>query len=59
MRAAIDSMADWLAKDYGLTPSEIGQLLGVATEYRIAEVADRNAGVVLKIRKDLLAKQHK
>lgn len=59
MRAATDSMADWLAKDYGLTPSEIGQVLGVATEYRIAEIADRNAEVVLKIRKNLLAKLHK
>jgi len=59
MRAATDSMADWLAKDYNLTPSEIGQVLGVTTEYRIAEVADRNAGVVLKIRKDLLSKLRK
>ncbi|WP_263365682.1 acetamidase/formamidase family protein [Edaphobacter bradus] len=59
MRAATDSMADWLAKDYSLTPSEIGQVLGVAAEYRIAEVADRNAGVVLKVRKDLLAKLQK
>ncbi|WP_246153725.1 acetamidase/formamidase family protein [Terriglobus albidus] len=59
LRAATDGMADWLAKDYGLTPSEIGQVLGVAAEYRIAEVADRNAGVVLKIRKDLLMKLNK
>ncbi len=59
LRAATDGMADWLAKDYGLTPSEIGQILGVGTEYRVAEVADRNAGVVLKIRKGLLSKLHK
>ncbi|HTF63267.1 MAG TPA: acetamidase/formamidase family protein [Edaphobacter sp.] len=59
LRAATDGMADWLAKDYGLTPSEIGQILGVGTEYRVAEVADRNAGVVLEIRKGLLSKLHK
>ena len=59
LRAATDGMADWLTKDYGLTPSEIGQVLGVGAEYRIAEVADRNAGVVLEIRKSLLSKLHK
>ncbi|WP_213807762.1 acetamidase/formamidase family protein [Granulicella sp. dw_53] len=59
LKAATDSMADWLAKDYDLTASEIGQVLGVAAEYRVAEVADRNAGVALKIRKDLLLKLKK
>ena len=27
---------------------------GPAAEYKVSEVADRNAGIVLKIRKDLL-----
>jgi len=43
---ATDGTADWLAKDYVMTSSEIGQGLGIGAEYRVAEVADRNAGVV-------------
>ncbi len=50
-RSATSGMAQWLADDYKLTPSEIAQVLGTASEYRISEVADRNAGVVLKIDK--------
>jgi amidase len=47
-------MADWLAEDYKLTPSEVAQVLGTAAEYRISEVADRNAGIVLKLDKERL-----
>ena len=54
-RSATDNMAQWLETDYKLTPSEIAQVLGTSAEYRISEVADRNAGVVLKLRKDRLA----
>ena len=54
-RTATASMAQWLADDYKLTPSEIAQVLGTAAEYRIGEVADRNAGVVLKLNKERLA----
>lgn len=53
-RAATANMAGWLGDDYKLTPSEIGQVLGTAAEYRVSEVADRNAGIVLKISKDRL-----
>ena len=53
-RTATAGMAQWLADDYKLTPSEIAQVLGTAAEYRIGEVADRNAGVALKISKDRL-----
>jgi amidase len=35
--------------------SEIAQVLGTAAEYYVSEVADRNAGVVLKISKARLA----
>ncbi|MCU1323208.1 MAG: putative acetamidase/formamidase [Acidobacteriaceae bacterium] len=59
LQVATESMADWLAHDYDLTQSEIAQVLGSGAEYRIAEVADRNAGVVLKLRKDLLEKLKK
>ena len=56
LRGATSSMADWLAEDYKLTPSEQAEFLGVASEIHISEVADRNAGVVLKIKKRDLGK---
>jgi amidase len=55
LREATTSMADWLMTDYKLTPSEMAQFMGVASQYKISEVADRNSGVVLKIRKPLLS----
>jgi len=54
-RAANGNLAAWLERDYQLTPSEIAEVLGTAVEYRISEVADRNAGVVAKIAKARLA----
>lgn len=53
-RGATANMAAWLAEDYKLTPAETAELVGSAAEYRISEVADRNAGVVLKINKERL-----
>jgi len=53
-RSATDNMVFWLDHDYKLTPSEIAQFLGTAAEYKISELADRNAGVVLKINKERL-----
>ena len=50
-RAATANMANWLETDYKLTPSEIAQILGSAAQYKVSEVADRNAGIVLKIDK--------
>jgi acetamidase/formamidase len=54
LRWATTDMARWLEEKYKLTPSEIGQVLGTASEYKVSEVADRNSGVVLKIAKDRL-----
>ena len=54
LRAATASLAQWLEQDYKLTPSEIAMVLGSSVEYSISEVADRNAGVVAKIKKDRL-----
>jgi amidase len=54
-RTATANMAQWLTDDYKLTPSELAQVLGTAAEYKVSEVADRNAGIVLKIAKDRLA----
>jgi acetamidase/formamidase len=54
-REATTHMANWLQEDYGMDPSEIAEFIGVAAEYRVSEVADRNAGVVLKIDKSRIA----
>ena len=54
MREATANMAQWLTADYSLTPSEVAQVLGTAAEYKVSEVADRNAGMVLKINKERL-----
>jgi amidase len=53
-REATANMAAWLTDDYKLTPSEVAQVLGTAAEYKVSEVADRNAGMVLKISKERL-----
>jgi hypothetical protein len=47
-------MASWLVDSYQLTPSEVAEVLGTLAEYKVSEVADRNAGVVLKLNKDRL-----
>jgi len=54
-REATVGMASWLSDKYGLTATEVAELLGTAAEYHVNEVADRNAGVVLKLNKKLLA----
>ena len=54
LRAATASLAQWLEQDYSLTPSEIAMVLGSSVEYTIGEVADRNAGIVAKLRKERL-----
>jgi amidase len=55
LRLATAGMAQWLEQDYQLTPPEIAQVLGTAVEYSVNEVADRNAGIVAKIKKERLA----
>ena len=51
LQTAIGGMAEWLEQDYGLTPSEIAQVLGTSSQLSISEVADRNAGVAAKLSK--------
>ena len=53
-RDATGNMADWLEEKYGLTPPEVAEVLGTSAEFKVSEVADRNAGVVLKIDKQKL-----
>jgi acetamidase/formamidase len=54
LRAATHNMSSWLTDDYKLTPTEIAQVLGTAAQYKVAEIADRNVNVVLKIDKERL-----
>jgi len=53
-REATSGLASWLESEYGLTGPEAAILLGATVEYKISEVADRNAGVVAKIRRKFL-----
>ena len=53
-RSATGNMADWLTTDYKLTPSEVAQVIGSSAEYHVSEVADRNAGMILKMKKSTL-----
>jgi len=53
-REATANMASWLTEEYKLTPSEVAQVLGTSAEYKVSEVADRNAGMVLRINKERL-----
>jgi amidase len=54
LKTATSNMANWLTSDYKLNPSEVAQILGTASQIRITEVADRNAGVAIIIDKDRL-----
>ncbi|HKF06361.1 MAG TPA: acetamidase/formamidase family protein [Candidatus Sulfotelmatobacter sp.] len=51
LRTAISGMSQWLEQDYGLTASEIAQVLGTSVQLNIGEVADRNACVAAKLSK--------
>ncbi len=53
-RQATSGLASWLEQEYALTGPEAAILLGPTIEYKISEVADRNVGVVAKIRKKFL-----
>jgi amidase len=54
-RIATSGLAKWLQADYKLTAGEAAMVLGTSIEYNISEVADRNVGVVAKIRKSVLS----
>jgi acetamidase/formamidase len=51
LKSATANMAAWLEDTYDLSPSEIAQVFGTAAEYRVTEIADRNAGIVLMLNK--------
>ena len=53
-RRPIDGTVSGNAIRFTTTPSEIAIVLGSSVEYTISEVADRNAGVAAKLKKDRL-----
>jgi hypothetical protein len=53
-RTATSGMEQWLTEDYKLTPSEVAEVLGTSAEYNVSDVANRNAGILLKINTDRL-----
>ena len=53
-RIATSELASWLQADYKLSASQTAIVLGTSIAYNISEVADRNVGVVAKIRKSSL-----
>ncbi|MCD9032939.1 acetamidase/formamidase family protein [Luteimonas sp. Y-2-2-4F] len=55
LKAATAGLVQWLRQDYGLDLSEAAQLLGAGAEYRVATLAGRNAGMVAKLPKSMLA----
>jgi acetamidase/formamidase len=54
-RGATSGLASWLKEDYALSDSDVALVLGTSIQYSVAEVADRNAGIVAKIPKRTLA----
>jgi acetamidase/formamidase len=55
LQMATTGMVVWLKRTYGLDDSEAATLLGVAAEYRIAEVVDTRPHVVAMVAKKTLA----
>jgi amidase len=53
-REATSELARWLQTDYKLSSAEVASVLGTSIEYKISEIADRNVGVVARIRKSSL-----
>ena len=54
LRIATSGMLQWLRQSYGLTLSEAAQVLGVAVQYQVANLAGRSVGVAAKLDKAVL-----
>jgi amidase len=54
VRLATAGMVQWLTQDYGLDDREASLVIGTIGELRIATLAGRNAGVAMRLRKDML-----
>jgi len=54
LRVATSGMLQWLRQGYGLSLSEASQVLGVAVQYHVANLAGRSVGVAAKLDKAVL-----
>jgi len=54
LRVATSGMLQWLRQGYGLSLSEATQVLGVAVQYHVANLAGRSVGVAAKLDKAVL-----
>ncbi len=55
LQSATSELANWLQRDYHLSPNESSIVLGTAIQYNIAEVVDPLVHVVAKIPKEALS----
>jgi acetamidase/formamidase len=55
LQMATTQLAQWLERDYKLSPNESNVILGTAIRYDIAEVVDPQIHIVAKVSKSLLA----
>jgi len=54
LRIATSGMLHWLQQDYGLSLAQATQVLGVAVQYRVVNLAGRSIGVAASIDKSVL-----
>ncbi len=54
LRTATTNMIEWLMARHRLTFPEVPQVLGTSAEYAVSVLVNQNAGIVIKVRKDLL-----
>lgn len=54
LRVATSGMLHWLQQDYGLSLAQATQVLGVAVQYRVVNLAGRSIGVAASIDKSVL-----
>jgi acetamidase/formamidase len=54
LQQATTELAEWLQRDYKLTPNEAALVLGTSIHYDIAEVVDPQVHIVAKVAKSVL-----
>ncbi len=54
LKTASSGMIQWLQRDYGLTLSQIAQVMGSSMQYNVVNLAARNVGVAAKLDKSIL-----
>jgi len=55
LRIATTHLAEWIERDYKLTPNEAAIVLGTSIHYDVAEVVDPQVNMVARISKQVLA----